>query len=68
MSIIGSIAASSLSKVDSKLAHAHLLRSRHGKGEGEWSASLPGRFTPRERNPGTLWIRGWGGTEPKNTG
>jgi hypothetical protein len=25
---------------------------------GEWSASRPGRFTPRERAPGTLWIGG----------
>jgi hypothetical protein len=25
----------------------------------EWSVSRPGRFTPRERAPGTLWIRGW---------
>jgi hypothetical protein len=23
---------------------------------GEWSASCPGRFTPRERAPGTHWI------------
>jgi hypothetical protein len=28
---------------------------------GEWSASLPGRFTPREKEPGTWWIRGWVG-------
>jgi hypothetical protein len=26
---------------------------------GEWSASLPGRFTPGERGPGTHWIGGW---------
>jgi hypothetical protein len=26
---------------------------------GEWSASRPGRFTPRERAPGTHWIGGW---------
>jgi hypothetical protein len=26
---------------------------------GEWSASLPGRFTPEERDPGTHWIGGW---------
>jgi len=25
---------------------------------GEWSAPLPGRFTPRERVPGTYWIGG----------
>jgi hypothetical protein len=25
----------------------------------EWSASRPGRFTPRERVPGTYWIGGW---------
>jgi hypothetical protein len=28
---------------------------------GEWSASRPGRFIPRERAPGTLWIGGWVG-------
>jgi hypothetical protein len=28
---------------------------------GEWSASRPGRFTPRERALGTHWIRGWVG-------
>jgi hypothetical protein len=28
---------------------------------GEWSASRPGRFTPRERAPGTRWIGGWVG-------
>jgi hypothetical protein len=26
---------------------------------GEWSASRPGRFTPRERAPCTNWIGGW---------
>jgi hypothetical protein len=26
---------------------------------GEWSNSRPGRFTPRERAPGTHWIGGW---------
>jgi hypothetical protein len=26
--------------------------------EGEWT-SRPGRFTPRERTPGTHWIGGW---------
>jgi hypothetical protein len=25
---------------------------------GEWSPSCPGRFTPRERAPGTHWIEG----------
>jgi hypothetical protein len=35
---------------------------------GEWSASRPGRFTPRERAPGTHWIGGWvGGGEEKNS-
>jgi hypothetical protein len=29
--------------------------------EGEWLASSPGRFTRRERVPGTHWIRGWVG-------
>jgi hypothetical protein len=28
---------------------------------GEWSASRPCRFTPRERSPGTHWIGGWMG-------
>jgi hypothetical protein len=28
---------------------------------GEWSASRPGRFTPRERAHGTHWIGGWVG-------
>jgi hypothetical protein len=28
---------------------------------GEWSASRPGRFTPKERAPGTHWIGGWMG-------
>jgi hypothetical protein len=26
---------------------------------GEWWASCPGRFTPGERAPGTLWIGSW---------
>jgi hypothetical protein len=26
---------------------------------GEWSASRPGRFTPRERAPVSHWIGGW---------
>jgi hypothetical protein len=29
---------------------------------GEWSASRPGRFTPRERAPGTHCIGGWVGS------
>jgi hypothetical protein len=28
---------------------------------GEWSASRPGCFTPRERPPVTHWIGGWVG-------
>jgi hypothetical protein len=28
---------------------------------GEWSASRPGRFTPRERAPRAHWIGGWVG-------
>jgi hypothetical protein len=28
---------------------------------GEWSASRPGRFTPKERAPGTPWTGGWVG-------
>jgi hypothetical protein len=28
----------------------------------EWSASRPGRFTPRERVPGTHWLGGWVGS------
>jgi hypothetical protein len=32
-----------------------------GTNGGEWSASRPGRFTPRERAFGTHWIGGWVG-------
>jgi hypothetical protein len=28
---------------------------------GKWSASRPGRFTPKEKAPGTHWIGGWVG-------
>jgi len=28
---------------------------------GEWSASHPSYYTPRERDPGTHWIGGWVG-------
>jgi hypothetical protein len=28
---------------------------------GEWSASRPGRFTPRERAAGKHWMGGWVG-------
>jgi hypothetical protein len=28
---------------------------------GEWSASRPGPFIPREKAPGTHWIGGWVG-------
>jgi hypothetical protein len=28
-------------------------------GGGEWSDPRPGRFTPRERDPGTHWIGSW---------
>jgi hypothetical protein len=31
---------------------------------GEWLASLPGRFIPGERAPGTHWIGGWVGPRP----
>jgi hypothetical protein len=31
------------------------------KAWGEWSASRPDRFTPRERALGTHWIGGWVG-------
>jgi hypothetical protein len=30
-------------------------------GGGEWSASRPGRFTPRKTAPGTHWTGGWVG-------
>jgi hypothetical protein len=36
--------------------HAFLTSALDG---GEWSASRPGRFTLRERAPGTHWTRGW---------
>jgi hypothetical protein len=32
----------------------------------EWSASLPGRFTPRGRAPSTHWIGGWGGPQSRS--
>jgi hypothetical protein len=35
--------------------HAYLTLASDG---GEWSASRLGRFTPRERAPGTHWIGG----------
>jgi hypothetical protein len=35
-----------------------LTSTLHG---GEWSASHPGLFTPRERAPGTHWIGDWVG-------
>jgi hypothetical protein len=42
-----------------RCSSTHSLTSAlHG---GEWSASRPGRFTPRERAPGTHWIRSWMG-------
>jgi hypothetical protein len=28
---------------------------------GEWSASCPDHFIPKERSPGTNWIGGWVG-------
>jgi hypothetical protein len=40
--------------------HAFLTSALDG---GEWSASRPGSFTPRERAPGTHWIGGWVGPE-----
>jgi hypothetical protein len=30
--------------------------------EGDWSASRPGRFTPRERAPVIHWIGDWVGS------
>jgi hypothetical protein len=42
-----------------RYSSTHSLNSAlHG---GEWSASRPRRFTPRERAPGTHWIGGWVG-------
>jgi hypothetical protein len=38
--------------------HAFLTSTLDG---GEWSASLPGRFSPRESAAGTHWIGGWVG-------
>jgi hypothetical protein len=40
------------------LTKHHAMKALDG---GEWSASRPGRFTPRERAPGTHWIGGWVG-------
>jgi hypothetical protein len=38
--------------------HAFLTSELDG---GKWSASRSGRFTPRERAPGTRWIGVWMG-------
>jgi hypothetical protein len=38
------------------LLHAFLTSALDG---GDWSASNPRRFNPRERAPGTQWIGGW---------
>jgi hypothetical protein len=35
-------------------------RHEDARGSGD-TAPRPGRFTPRERAPGTHWIRGWVG-------
>jgi len=56
------------------LAEHHIMKAYWGSGGiapihsltsaldgGEWSASCPGHFTPRERDPGTHWIGGWVG-------
>jgi hypothetical protein len=32
---------------------------------GEWSASCPCRFTPRDRAPGSYWVGSWMGTVVK---
>jgi hypothetical protein len=40
------------------IAPRTLTSARDG---GEWSASRPGRFTPRKRAPCTHWIGGWVG-------
>jgi hypothetical protein len=42
-----------------RYSYAHSLTS--ALDGGEWSASRPNRFTPRERAPGTYCIRGWVG-------
>jgi hypothetical protein len=36
--------------------HSFLTSALDG---GEWSATRPSRFTPRERAPGSHWIGGW---------
>jgi hypothetical protein len=41
------------------LIHTFLTLALDG---GEWSASRPSCFTPRERAPGTHWIGDWVGT------
>jgi hypothetical protein len=42
--------------------HVFLISALDG---GEWSASRSGRFTPRERAPGTDWIGGWVDSNPR---
>jgi hypothetical protein len=41
--------------------HANLLLKTSALDGGKWSALRPGRFTPKERAPGTHWIGGWVG-------
>jgi hypothetical protein len=56
-------------KVKAKLSLCFFLTKHHimkayltsALDGGEWSASRPGHFTPRERAPGTRWIGGWVG-------
>jgi hypothetical protein len=36
-----------------RIAPPYLTSALHG---GEWSASRPGRFTTRERDPSTHWV------------
>jgi hypothetical protein len=45
--------------VEWRYSSTHSLNS--GVDGSEWSASRPGRFTPRETAPGAHWIGGWVG-------
>jgi hypothetical protein len=38
--------------------HSYLTSALDG---GEWLASRPGHFTPREKGPGIRWMGGWVG-------
>jgi hypothetical protein len=53
--LVGEVSMKAYGGVDVQI-HIFLTSALVG---GEWSASRPGRFTPRETAPGTHCIGGW---------